>query len=98
MADRSETRGGGGRDRRSFLKYAGAGGAAAIAAGCKTRDRPGGSGFTTTPGGSGDEETSEGTPVPQPLEGNTIRIGSLAPQPDSFPIGKSIWDSMQMAV
>lgn len=99
MADRSETRGGGGgRDRRSFLKYAGAGGAAAIAAGCKTRDRGEGGGFEGTADGGGDEETSDGTPVPQPLEGSTIRIGSLAPQPDSFPIGKSIWDSMQMAV
>lgn len=98
MADQTADEGGG-KDRRSFLKYAGAGGTAAMAAGCKTRDREGGGGFTgTAGGGGGSEDTSSGTPVPQPLKGNTIRIGNLAPQPDSFPIGKSMWDSMRMAV
>jgi len=85
---------GGNSGRRSFLKYAGAGGAAALAAGCKTRDRQSGSGFEDTADGGNES----GTEPPQPLAGNTIRIGSLAPQPDSFPIGQSMWNSTLMAV
>ncbi|WP_276258711.1 ABC transporter substrate-binding protein [Haloglomus litoreum] len=88
---------GGGRDRRSFLKYAGAGGAAAVAAGCKTRDNPGGGGGFESPAGNA-TSTGSGTPAPQPLAGESINIGCLAPQPESFPVGQSMWNSMQLAV
>ncbi|PSP97832.1 hypothetical protein BRC89_10510 [Halobacteriales archaeon QS_4_70_19] len=93
-AGRSVAESKGNTRRRSFLKYAGAGGAAALAAGCKERDRQGGSGFEGTVGGA----NNDGTAPPTPLSGNTIRIGNLAPQPESFPVGQSMWNSMQLAV
>jgi branched-chain amino acid transport system substrate-binding protein len=89
----AEARDGGGGNRRSFLKYAGAGGAAAMVAGCKTRkDGPGASGFDETL-----TSTGSGTPPPQPLKGEAIKVGCLAPQPEGFPVGISMWDSIRMA-
>ncbi|WP_254823326.1 ABC transporter substrate-binding protein [Haloglomus halophilum] len=85
-----------GQDRRSFLRYAGAGSTAALAAGCKSRkaQNRGEGGFEGSIGGG----SGTGTAPPQPLAGNTIRLGCLAPQPESFPVGQSMWKSMQLAV
>jgi len=73
-------------DRRSFVKYAGTGGAAAILAGCK---RPGYSGWP--------RDTPTDRSPPQPLAGTTVGIGCLAPGPDSTPPGRSMWHSAQLA-
>lgn len=94
MADKPESTSGGGVDRRGLLKYAGAGAAGVSLAGCKVRQPT-----TPTPSqNGGGRGTVTGTPSNDaPLRGKTIRIGSLAPQPESFPIGSSIWNSMQLA-
>jgi branched-chain amino acid transport system substrate-binding protein len=101
MAEEHSAEGGGGGSRRSFLKYAGAGGAAALAAGCKEREANQAQGFTGG-GGGGNSTNGTGTPATPleelPLFGEAIKIGCLAPQPDSFPVGQSMWNSMQMAV
>lgn len=74
--------------RRDLLKYTGAGATGVALAGCKTRPEPERQGST------------DGTPDPDagPLGGQTIKIGVLAPTPESFPIGTSMVDSAKLAV
>lgn len=75
--------------RRGFLKYTGAGAAGVALAGCQEQpDETPGGGSTVT-GGGGSE--------PAPLQGQTVRIGTLAPQPESLPLGSSILRSAVMA-
>lgn len=69
--------------RRRLLRTAGIGAAGVTLAGCKSGN-PGGA--------SGGGGTGTG-----PLDGNTVRIGALGPQPESFPLGQSIVRSAKMA-
>jgi branched-chain amino acid transport system substrate-binding protein len=83
---------GGRLDRRSVLKYGGAGAAAAGLAGCQTAENP-------VPGSNWRvEEDSKGTPVGGDgegvLSGETIKIGVLAPM--NLPLGVSMWDAAKM--
>lgn len=74
--------------RRGLLKYTGAGAAGVTLAGCKTPSDDGQDDGTTVTGSPG----STG-----PLSGQTVRIGALAPQPESFPLGQSLANSAKMA-
>ena len=81
-------------DRRSVLKYGGTGALGAGLAGCQTRENPlPGSGIRAPENGGGpveDIEDAEG-----PLEGETFKIGVLAPM--ELPLGQSMWDAARLA-
>lgn len=90
MAETRDSETEGGRlDRRDLLKYTGAGTAAAAVAGCKSRQDP------STPADDPDGSTGDGS---APLEGQTVTIGVLAPQPGTFPIGTSMTRSARLAL
>lgn len=94
MAETPDSETGGGRlDRRELLKYTGAGAVTAAVAGCKSRRDVG---ATDTPGDGGPTPTGEGGP--NVLEGQTVTIGVLAPQPGTFPVGTSMTDSAKLAL
>lgn len=76
--------------RRDLLKYTGAGAAGVALAGCKTRA---GAGAT----GGGNVQTASGGDSVDNLSGQKIKLGLLAPEPKSFPIGTSMKDSALLA-
>lgn len=80
-------------DRRSLLKYGGTGALTAGLAGCQSPQNP-------LPGGSirvREEESNveEGGSEEQPLAGETITVGALAPM--SLPVGTSTWKAARQA-
>ena len=100
MADvpEDEQQGDGGRvDRRSVLKYGGSSAVAAGLAGCQSPQNPyPGSGLrgSSDDGGGGLEGDNQGE-GDQPLSGQTIRFGVLAPM--NLPLGESMWEAAQLA-
>lgn len=81
MADRNDTERRVGR--RDLLRYTGAGAAGVALAGCRSRS---------------DEENGGGPSVGSgQLEGKNVKIGVLAPTPETYPVGTSMVDSAKMA-
>ena len=80
-------------DRRSLLKYGGSGAVAAGLAGCQSPQNPyPGSGIRA----DGNEESeSESSDLEEPLSGETVRIGVLAPL--DLPLGRSMGDGARLA-
>ncbi|QLD89522.1 ABC transporter substrate-binding protein [Natronomonas salina] len=82
-------------DRRSVLKYGGTGALGAGLAGCQSRENPLPGSNIRPPesedgGVGGNVKDAEG-----PLEGETFKIGVLAPM--ELPLGESMWQAAQMA-
>ena len=80
-------------DRRSLLKYGGSGAVAAGLAGCQSPQNPyPGSGLRA----DGNEESeSKSSDLEEPLSGETVRIGVLAPL--DLPLGRSMRDGAGLA-
>lgn len=99
MAESPDSETDGGRlDRRALLKYTGAGAATAGVAGCKSRrdlDDDGGGTNNSTGNQSTDQNKNS---RPTVLDGETVKIGVLAPQPGTFPVGTSMTQSGKLAL
>ena len=81
-------------DRRSLLKYGGSGAVAAGLAGCQSPQNPyPGSGLRA----DGNEESGaeSSSDLEEPLSGETVRIGVLAPL--DLPLGRSMRDGARLA-
>jgi len=82
-------------DRRSLLKYGGSGAVAVGLAGCQSPQNPyPGSGLRA----DSDEESgsdSESSDLEEPLSGETVRLGILAPL--DLPLGRSMRDGARLA-
>jgi branched-chain amino acid transport system substrate-binding protein len=84
-------------DRRSVLKYGGTGAITAGLAGCQSPENPvPGSGLRVEDDEESGTGTGDGTRADgdQPLAGETITVGVLAPM--ELPLGESMWDAARM--
>ena len=80
-------------DRRSLLKYGGSGAVAVGLAGCQSPQNPyPGSGLRAD---SDEESKSESSDLEEPLSGETVRLGILAPL--DLPLGRSMRDGARLA-
>lgn len=90
MANQPDSDSNSGLGRRRFLKATGAGAAGVALAGCRTRQPD----SQPTPTGTVAGDSTNDLP----LKGETVKFGTLAPKPKSFPIGVSMKNGGELAV